>query len=105
MAVIQHEYGLYGGADGEEVLEILGGLWVPSIVIAHTILKNPTPHQRTVLNEVGALADRVVVMTEAARARLVTASTSMPPRWPPLPTALQSRLDVWCRTGWVGPSY
>ena len=70
IAVIQHEYGLYGGADGEEVLEILGGLHVPSIVIAHTILKNPTPHQRSVLNEVAALADRVVVMTEAARVRL-----------------------------------
>jgi glycosyltransferase involved in cell wall biosynthesis len=70
VAVIQHEYGLYGGADGEEVLEILGGLHVPSIVIAHTILKNPTPHQRSVLNEVAALADRVIVMTEAARVRL-----------------------------------
>jgi polysaccharide biosynthesis protein PslF len=70
VAVIQHEYGLYGGADGEEVLEILGGLHVPSIVIAHTILKNPTPHQRIVLNEVAALADRVIVMTEAARVRL-----------------------------------
>ncbi len=70
VAVIQHEYGLYGGADGEEVLKILGGLHVPSIVIAHTILKNPTPHQRTILNEVAALADMVVVMTEAARVRL-----------------------------------
>jgi polysaccharide biosynthesis protein PslF len=70
VAVLQHEYGLYGGADGEEVLEILGDLHVPSIVIAHTILKSPTPHQRIVLNEVAALADRVVVMTEAARVRL-----------------------------------
>ena len=70
VAVVQHEYGLYGGTDGDEVLEILGGLDVPSIVIAHTILANPTPHQRSVLNEVAALADQVVVMTEAARARL-----------------------------------
>jgi glycosyltransferase involved in cell wall biosynthesis len=70
VAVVQHEYGLYGGPDGDEVLEILGGLHVPSIVIAHTILTHPTPHQRTVLNEVAALADRVVVMTEAARTRL-----------------------------------
>ena len=38
VAVVQHEYGLYGGTDGDEVLEILGGLHVPSIVIAHTIL-------------------------------------------------------------------
>lgn len=70
VAVVQHEYGLYGGADGDEVLEILGGLHVPSTVIAHTILANPTPHQRSVLNDVAALADRVVVMTEAARVRL-----------------------------------
>ena len=70
VAVIQHEYGLYGGTDGDEVLEILGGLHVPSIVVAHTILTNPTPHQWSVLNEVAALADRVVVMTEAARVRL-----------------------------------
>ena len=70
VAVVQHEYGLYGGTDGDEVVEILGGLHVPSIVIAHTILANPTPHQRSVLNDVAALADRVVVMTEAARVRL-----------------------------------
>jgi polysaccharide biosynthesis protein PslF len=70
VAVVQHEYGLYGGPDGDEVLEILGGLKVPSIVIAHTILASPTPHQRSVLTEVAALADHVVVMTEAARARL-----------------------------------
>jgi glycosyltransferase involved in cell wall biosynthesis len=68
--VVQHEYGLYGGVDGDEVLDVLGALRVPSVVIAHTILANPTPHQRAVLNDVAALADRVVVMTEAARVRL-----------------------------------
>jgi glycosyltransferase involved in cell wall biosynthesis len=70
VAIIQHEYGLYGGADGDEVLEILGALLVPSILIAHTVLTHPTPHQRSVLNDAVALADRVVVMTEAARIRL-----------------------------------
>ena len=70
VAVVQHEYGLYGGPDGDEVLEILQGLEVPSIVIAHTILADPTPHQRSVLNEVAAKADHIVVMTEAARKRL-----------------------------------
>jgi glycosyltransferase involved in cell wall biosynthesis len=70
VAVVQHEYGLYGGTDGDEVLEILGALQVPSILIAHTVLTNPTPHQRSVLNDAAELADRVVVMTEAARLRL-----------------------------------
>ena len=70
VAVVQHEYGLFGGTDGDEVLEILGALRVPSIVVAHTILTHPTPHQRSVLNDVAALAEQVVVMTEAARFRL-----------------------------------
>ncbi len=70
VAVVQHEYGLYGGTDGDEVLHVLDNLDVPSIVIAHTILAAPTPHQRSVLNEVATVADQVVVMTEAARARL-----------------------------------
>jgi polysaccharide biosynthesis protein PslF len=70
VAVVQHEYGLYGGTDGDEVLEVLEGLEVPSVVVAHTILNDPTPHQRSVLTDVAALAGQVVVMTEAARERL-----------------------------------
>jgi polysaccharide biosynthesis protein PslF len=70
VAVVQHEYGLYGGADGDEVLQVLAGLEMPSIVVAHTILSDPTAHQEAVLTEVVALADKVVVMSDAARARL-----------------------------------
>ena len=70
VAIVQHEYGLYGGADGDEVLDVLAGLRIPSIVIAHTILTDPTPHQRSTLVAVAAMADHVVVMSDAARARL-----------------------------------
>ena len=70
IAVIQHEYGLYGGVDGDEVVDIIDGLRVPSIVVAHTVLKDPTPHQRSVLEAIAAMADQVVVMSEAASQRL-----------------------------------
>jgi glycosyltransferase involved in cell wall biosynthesis len=70
VAIIQHEYGIYGGPDGDEVVDIMKGLRVPAIVVAHTVLKDPTPHQRSVLEEVVALADQVIVMSEAARLRL-----------------------------------
>ncbi len=70
VAIIQHEYGIYGGPDGDEVVQIMSGLRVPSIVVAHTVLKDPTAHQRSVLEAVMALADHVVVMSEAARQRL-----------------------------------
>ena len=72
IAIIQHEYGIYGGVDGDEVVEILGALRAPSVVVAHTVLKCPTPHQRAVLEEIVSLADQVVVMSEAAGARLCT---------------------------------
>ena len=70
VAIVQHEYGIYGGADGDDVLEVLGALSVPSIVIAHTVVRRPTPHQRFVLEGVCDAADAVVVMTEHARRRL-----------------------------------
>jgi glycosyltransferase involved in cell wall biosynthesis len=70
VAIVQHEYGLYGGSDGDEVLDLLRKLTVPSIVVAHTVLLEPTEHQRTVLEAVADAAGRLVVMTEAARTRL-----------------------------------
>jgi glycosyltransferase involved in cell wall biosynthesis len=71
LAVVQHEYGLYGGQDGEEVLEILQQVSVPTIVIAHTVLQEPSPHQRSVLEQVADAATCVVVMTDAAYQRLL----------------------------------
>jgi len=70
IAVVQHEYGIYGGVDGDEVVDIIGGLRIPSIVIAHTVLKDPSPHQRSVLEAITAMAAQVVVMSEAASHRL-----------------------------------
>jgi glycosyltransferase involved in cell wall biosynthesis len=70
VAIIQHEYGIYGGVDGDDVVDVVDGLRVPSIVVAHTVLKEPTPHQRSVLETIAAMADQIVVMSEAARRRL-----------------------------------
>jgi glycosyltransferase involved in cell wall biosynthesis len=70
VAIVQHEYGVYGGPDGDEVLAILDQLRVPSIVVLHTVLVTPTTHQRAILESVAAAADAVVTMTVAARDRL-----------------------------------
>ncbi len=71
VAIVQHEYGLYGGRDGDDVLGVLDALSVPSIVVAHTVVRRPTAHQRFVLEAVCDAADAVVVMTEHARRRLI----------------------------------
>lgn len=70
VALVQHEYGLYGGTDGDEVLRVLDALEVPSILIAHTVLSAPTPNQRAVLVAAAEQAERVVVMSRAAHVRL-----------------------------------
>jgi polysaccharide biosynthesis protein PslF len=70
VAIVLHEYGIYGGVDGDEVLDLLQQLEVPAIVVLHTVPSHPTANQQRVLEEVCALAAGVVVMTDAARARL-----------------------------------
>jgi polysaccharide biosynthesis protein PslF len=70
VAVIQFDHGVYGGVDGNDVVDIIRGLRIPSIVVVHTILKTPTPHQHSVLAWVTATADQVVVMSEVAKQRL-----------------------------------
>jgi len=72
VAIVQHEYGAYGGPDGDEILPLLAALTVPSVVVLHTVLSAPTAHQRTVLEQVVSLADAVVTMTATARDRLAT---------------------------------
>jgi glycosyltransferase involved in cell wall biosynthesis len=72
VAVVQHEYGIYGGPDGDEVLAVLSRLDVPTVVVLHTVLAHPTAGQKRVLEEVVRLASAVVVMTETARGNLLT---------------------------------
>ena len=69
--VIQHEYGIYGGPDGADVLDVVDALTVPTVVVLHTVLQDPTPRQRHILLRLIAAADVVVTMTATARRRLV----------------------------------
>ena len=66
IVIVQHEYGIYGGPDGDEVITLLSNLTAPTIVVLHTVLTEPTAGQKAVLEQITALATSVVVMTEAA---------------------------------------
>jgi len=72
VAIVQHEYGIYPGHDGDEVLPMLRALKVPTIVVLHTVLGSPSPTQRSVLERIVTRADAVVTMTDTARQRLAT---------------------------------
>ena len=66
VAIVQHEYGIYGSTDGDEIIPLLRSLSTPAIVVLHTVLPAPTAHQRVVLDTVCKLAAIVVVMTDNA---------------------------------------
>ena len=68
--IVQHEYGIFGGDDGDEVLQLLDMLDAPVIAVLHTVPRTPTTHQKSVLEAVCARAARVVVMTDSALTRL-----------------------------------
>ncbi|HEY2167371.1 MAG TPA: glycosyltransferase [Jatrophihabitantaceae bacterium] len=70
VVIVQHEFGIYGGRDGGDVVALLKQLTVPSIVVLHTVLTAPTAHQRQVLEAVAAASTAVVTMTVTARQRL-----------------------------------
>jgi glycosyltransferase involved in cell wall biosynthesis len=70
VVIVQHEYGIYPGDAGEEVLPLLRAVKKPVIVVLHTVLSSPDPLQRSVLERIVAAADAVVTMTGTARQRL-----------------------------------
>lgn len=64
---LQHEFGIFGGPDGEFILTLLSHLRVPVVTTCHTILADPTPSQHHVLKKVAAHSNRIVVMAERGR--------------------------------------
>jgi glycosyltransferase involved in cell wall biosynthesis len=65
VAVIQH-----GDGGREDIVDIINGLYVPSIVVIHALAKDPTTQERSVIEKIAASAYHVVVMSGAAQQRL-----------------------------------
>lgn len=61
---LQFEYGIFGGKAGSHIIALLRELRMPIVTTLHTILHDPDPDQRRVLEEVAALSDRLVAMSE-----------------------------------------
>lgn len=70
---VQHEYGIWGGPDGEHVIDFVGSLRVPSVATLHTVLPEPTEHQRAILSTLVSMTDATVVMSRSAADLLASA--------------------------------
>ena len=61
---VQHEFGIYGGPAGSHLLALLKEVRMPVVTTLHTILQNPDPAQRKVMDGLVRLSDRLVVMAQ-----------------------------------------
>ncbi len=63
---IQHEYGIFGGEDGNYINFFLENLKKPAITTLHTVLEKPSNGQRQTLMRICEQSVYVVVMAKAA---------------------------------------
>ena len=64
LVCLQHEYGIFGGPSGSHILRLLRRLKMPVVTTLHTVLRAPDATQRIVMDEIAALSDRLIVMSE-----------------------------------------
>jgi len=64
LVCLQHEYGIFGGSAGGHILELLRRLEMPFVTTLHTVLREPNPEERAVMEEITRLSDRVIVMSQ-----------------------------------------
>ena len=70
-AWLQHEFGIFGGTDGELVCDLVDGLAAPLIITFHTVLSAPSANQRRITEHLLTRASRVMVMSQHGRELLV----------------------------------
>src|SRR5579884_3351625 len=75
---VQHEYGIFGGEDGEYILEFIRRLNKPVVLTMHTVLGNPQGHFKEVTQALLDEASAVVVLARSALP-LILNNYTMPP--------------------------
>lgn len=63
---VQHEFGLYDGALGNYILDLLQWLKKPVITTFHTVLKQPDDERKALVQRIASLSSKVVVMTSVS---------------------------------------
>ena len=68
---VQHEYGLFGGEDGEWFLGTLAEITKPVVVTLHTVLPEPSDHHRAVAQKICELSTAIVVLSQTGKDILI----------------------------------
>lgn len=65
--IVQHEYGIYGGEEGENILAFIEKCKKPILATLHTVLPNPSPKMKDVTGKIIRRANIIVVLTQNSR--------------------------------------
>jgi len=63
---LQHEFGLFGGPDGNYLRVLLNHLKKPVVTTCHTVLQDPSPGQKKTFTEIASYSRELVVMNKLA---------------------------------------
>lgn len=63
---VQHEFGIFGGNDGEHVLKFYEHLNKPVVTTFHTVLYRPDEQKRRITRLIAQYSDRLIVMNSLA---------------------------------------
>src|SRR6202162_36361 len=64
LVCLQHEFGIFGGPAGGHILELLRRLRMPFATTLHTVLREPNPDERRVMEEITTLSERFIGMSQ-----------------------------------------
>jgi hypothetical protein len=64
---LQHEFGIFGGEAGGQIMTLLSRLTIPIVTTLHTVLSEPTKAQREVIARIVEASSKAVVMAEKGR--------------------------------------
>jgi glycosyltransferase involved in cell wall biosynthesis len=94
LAVVQHEFGIYGGEDGCDVLELAASSPIPLVVVLHTALSSPTHRQRRIVERLVDDAAVTVTQTHAARDRILRNHLVDPTKVVVIPHGAPANVDL-----------
>ncbi len=88
---LQHEFGIFGGPDGELVCDFVDRIAAPLVVTFHTVLTAPTDRQRAIIDHLVIRASRIMVMSQQGRDLLASEYDASPDRIQVIPHGAPDR--------------
>ncbi len=90
LLAVEHEYGIYGGDDGEYLLELVKRVHKPIATTLHTVLPAPSKKQREILKELCHRSEKIVTMASDSRKILEEVYSADPDKIETIPHGVPS---------------